>query len=87
MPGIEPGLCGWKPQILPLDDTGVKNQGVKGMLWGKQYCYRQSGNPRTSDLQVSPPGGFEPPSVRSEAESASAAPRWLDFYIRVNLIN
>ena len=29
MPGIEPGLCSWKPPILQLDDMGVKNQGVK----------------------------------------------------------
>lgn len=44
-----------------------------------------SGNSRTLDLQVSPPGGSEPPSVRSEVESASTAARWFDFFRSINL--
>ena len=29
IPRIEPGICGWRPQILPLDDMGVKNHGPR----------------------------------------------------------
>ena len=48
-------------EILPLCVMGVKNQEFKGMrgVNSKRYCHRQSGNPRTSDLQTPPDGSIK----------------------------